>query len=795
MKQFGPTVRINQQMPNDLAKAITAFDNWQVYPLHYYISYNDIIELNGIPDKNMDAVAKNTAIDRIMFANGFQFVGGGSNRRVYMTNKERWIMVKVAINRNGRAASLKEQINQQFLKPFCYKVFDVSQNGAVQLVEKVSPFYDIHQLYEYKDSLADLLIKKVVRESLVCQDIGTIACRNYGFRDKDSPMVQMGGMSGVVMLDFPYVYLLDPKKTTCKAILNDGSTCCGNITYDDEFNYIHCQKCGRSYLPRELADRKSYEGNLLFKVDDMFEGKHHEEMPVDTCVNKNVMTATTVGKERKMSIKWQTADGQVFNNKGVVKASMIGGVSNSASIVDPKELPMKEEDPKAIPKSISDSLIADTMLKHYKSVATNLNKNVNDMIRKNSNIGFEVNDESGVTNTDVVQTTETEQAATSEKENDGHWHHSKPIQRPDKYDKRQYDDDRYGDRRQNKNTRLEAIESTVSEILNIVQILASSSLKFNNEIKQKIDELSMYMDKRFDTLGNSVYGISNSICGLSDMFSLEAAEAAPNETSLEKTVIDPPVIESQEEDEPVQEEEDTDIQTGSSIEESEDTAEDDEVVEDEPAQEEDEQVYDAARSKLGDDVDEEDLYIGADLFSLIVMCLNHDFVQINESYDLEYSIDKDSRAYDIIFSKLLDMPERSSMDFILNEVNEMLRHPSLSKFMKDLYKIADKDLKIWSNDEGNCICINKPEFDMLASMVSYNFDAFIDDKIDSLYTYDEMVKVLSGNDIDTAGLGTLQERDKYMYTCTITNPDKFFKNMSTIKKEVLARYQQEEQGE
>lgn len=331
--QKGDTL-MQQDIAPEVQKAIWAFDNYWVNPMLQYIPYADIMELDKLSDSNIDPTEKNNSIDKIMFKYGFFFIGAGSNRRVYGSNADNRIVIKVAVNRNGRAATLKEQITQNVVKPFCYKVFESTPRGGVGLIERLSPFYDIHQLYEYRDSLCNLYIKKILRENLVAQDIGTIACRNFGFRDESSPMVKMGGLSGVCLIDFPYIYLLDPKKATCKAKLDNGTTCCGNITYDDEFNYLHCTKCGRSYLPRELADHNSYLGNLLFKIDDMMEGKSHKEVLPNQLIDDIGNTQNKRNEEKKMKIVVRTKSGKVISEA----ESRKGGITTYASQVEVKPL-------------------------------------------------------------------------------------------------------------------------------------------------------------------------------------------------------------------------------------------------------------------------------------------------------------------------------------------------------------------------------------------------------------------------------------------------------------------------
>lgn len=197
---------------------------------------------------------KYEAIDKIMTNRGFQKLVAGTNRVSYVPTFANNFIVKVAYDTVALKDSPREFKNQFLLKPFCTKVFEVTPCGTLGVFEKVNP---VTSIKEYISMAADIfrLLNDYVIGDYIIDDIGTEYYQNIGYRNGFGP----------VILDFPYVYEVDPKKIWCnKPDHNDPTGYCnGAIDYDLGFNKLKCRKCGAIYKPFELAKKIEYTPNQL----------------------------------------------------------------------------------------------------------------------------------------------------------------------------------------------------------------------------------------------------------------------------------------------------------------------------------------------------------------------------------------------------------------------------------------------------------------------------------------------------------------------------------------------------
>ena len=196
---------------------------------------------------------KYKAIDEIMTKCNCRKIASGTNRVVYMPYEYKGLVFKIAIDRVGLSDNPAEYKNQFVLKPDITKIFEVHPSGAIGSVERVKPVTSIEEYISIADDVYNLLVKKIIGR-YVLEDIGTNFFMNIGVREGYGP----------VLLDFPYVYELDGSKLYC----NDtslGSPCCGEIDYDDGFNYLVCTKCGKKYNARDLQSTSSNSSIKIIK--------------------------------------------------------------------------------------------------------------------------------------------------------------------------------------------------------------------------------------------------------------------------------------------------------------------------------------------------------------------------------------------------------------------------------------------------------------------------------------------------------------------------------------------------
>lgn len=232
------------------AKKFSLLDfNWDTMvapPLLSLLTAYDICNLNEISRSNKLASnpqKKYEMIDNILRPRGFKKLASGTNRVVYKFLEDQRYCLKISLDRVGLKDNPQEFQNQFKLKPYVSKMFEVSPCGTVGLVERVEPITTREEYLHIIDDVFNLLVEKIIGKYVV-DDIGTNFFQNIGIRAGFGP----------VLLDYPYVYDLDGGKLRCN--WQDPYTheyCLGEIDYDDGFNYLICNKCGKQYQARQLG--------------------------------------------------------------------------------------------------------------------------------------------------------------------------------------------------------------------------------------------------------------------------------------------------------------------------------------------------------------------------------------------------------------------------------------------------------------------------------------------------------------------------------------------------------------
>lgn len=224
---------------------IAWFDSLRINPLLSYFTQDDIKFLHNLavsPAMHCNVKEKYRLIGELMQKRGFKLIGGGTNRRAYECIYDSRVVAKVATDYVGFTSNLKEYVNQNVLKPFCNKIFEVTPCGTLAIIEAVVPIKDKSEFQKYAPEIFDILYFKIRNNNIAMDDIGTSRFKNWGYRTGFGP----------VLLDYPSMYVADPKKRLCKDILNN-CLCSGTLDYDEGFNNIVCSECGKTYLASTLS--------------------------------------------------------------------------------------------------------------------------------------------------------------------------------------------------------------------------------------------------------------------------------------------------------------------------------------------------------------------------------------------------------------------------------------------------------------------------------------------------------------------------------------------------------------
>ena len=222
------------------------FDTLQAPPLYSILTDYDIAEIRKIVTSVR--LAGNVhrrlfGINEIMNKRGLVKLAGGTNRVVYSHPMYPNIVIKIALDRVGMKDNPSEYYVQNLLKPFCTKIFEITEDGLIAVAEKVERVRNIKEYTEMADDIYSLYLYFVKEKGLVMEDIGVKFFMNWGNRP----------MFGPVILDFPYCYEIDPKKLHCKNVDEYGRICNGEIDYDDCFNFLVCKRCGKIHRALEIS--------------------------------------------------------------------------------------------------------------------------------------------------------------------------------------------------------------------------------------------------------------------------------------------------------------------------------------------------------------------------------------------------------------------------------------------------------------------------------------------------------------------------------------------------------------
>lgn len=255
------------------------FDALYHAPLRNYITDTDVAGLHYLATSaKYGGMSKNDKIGlmkKILEPRGFKCNTTGTNRAVFRYEDDRSFIIKVAMDEIGCKDNPDEQFNQQILKPFVPKVFDVTPCGTVQMVEAVSP---ILNRYEFELIAAEIfdILQNFFLGRYVLEDIGTDFFKNWGIRDGFGP----------VLLDYPYLYEIDGSKLNCTKVFPDGTHCTGEIDYDNGLNTVVCEKCGQRYAAKDMGanngalsvkDKKEVVATMEnFKVGTIINGVYHD---------------------------------------------------------------------------------------------------------------------------------------------------------------------------------------------------------------------------------------------------------------------------------------------------------------------------------------------------------------------------------------------------------------------------------------------------------------------------------------------------------------------------------------
>lgn len=254
----------------------------------------------------------------------FRKFHAGTNRVIYRHLECTDIVSKIAIDRVGMQDNPLEFNNQQNLKPFVTKTFEVSQCGTVGIAERVEPITSRLEFQSIGESIFELLTNNIIGE-YVLEDIGTKFFRNWGLRKGFGP----------VLLDYPYMFKLDGNKLFCNKEVNlfTGELCGGVIDYDAGFNTLVCNKCGKHYQARDLQ-QYIQNNQINFKEEEIDNMKVEIRRGNKTIYAANEINETSVPRMNKRNNRGGNRYNSYDPDASKLQTQIIGGRNCARNLVN-----------------------------------------------------------------------------------------------------------------------------------------------------------------------------------------------------------------------------------------------------------------------------------------------------------------------------------------------------------------------------------------------------------------------------------------------------------------------------
>lgn len=285
--------------------------------LYELLSPYDVRYLKSItshPKLNSKVREKSKLIKEVMESRNFKKMAQGTNRICFKHYTYSNIVAKVALDDVGLTDNPSEYKNQNILKPFVCKEFEMSEFGEVGLFERVEPITSINQFLSIAGDVFDLL-NIYIDGKYILEDIGSDYFLNYGIRKGFGP----------VLLDYPYLYEVEGSKLICnnKDPMSPTGYCMGEIDFDVGYNNLVCTKCGKRYLAKELRKKEKDSGIIIQRSN-----KGGLSMKITIKRGDQVISEHVVGKNMK--------EVNFVPTKNLVKVSITGG-TRKVETVDNKQ--------------------------------------------------------------------------------------------------------------------------------------------------------------------------------------------------------------------------------------------------------------------------------------------------------------------------------------------------------------------------------------------------------------------------------------------------------------------------
>lgn len=277
---------------------ILYFNSLTATPINQLISLEDQDKLLKIAKSGKSIRMKLREIDAIVQrTNNLKKIGTGTNRVIYKNLDNPIQCIKIGFDTVALQDGVREIKNQEYLKPFCTKIFEVSSNAVITSSEFIQPIKTYEEFGLYYEKIYSIIVDKFIKNGYLLDDIGFSFFANWGTR-----------FGFPILLDFPYLYIFkDKEQLKCPFCEME------YLEFDNMFNFLVCPHCGKTDIPMEKTGlRVNNEAKPTFKDDiitesslykiDVFIQDGDEKKEVDN-YSLNTIYIENLDKKNKKSLE------------------------------------------------------------------------------------------------------------------------------------------------------------------------------------------------------------------------------------------------------------------------------------------------------------------------------------------------------------------------------------------------------------------------------------------------------------------------------------------------------------
>ena len=222
-----------------------------------------------------ELTVRSDTISELLSEEGFEEIGFGTNRIVFVNEDYPGVVFKIALDELGIMDNNREfELSQEL--PHNIIAVNYESNGFISIEEEAPALTKI-DMNNNKEKVMKIL--EILSSKYILNDVGLKAYNNWGF-DREG---------NIVCIDYAYLRSIDDANIT---ICNK---CGGHINYTPDMTEFRCEKCGKIYSFSDICnvyDALDTEGYIKVQAKDInndgkIDAKEFEAIQNDEVVEVN----------------------------------------------------------------------------------------------------------------------------------------------------------------------------------------------------------------------------------------------------------------------------------------------------------------------------------------------------------------------------------------------------------------------------------------------------------------------------------------------------------------------------